>query len=235
MEPKVAICCPTLEMSKQARFWDFYNVLDKPVGSVCFTSHGQSPAMGRNLMIQGALEADCTHVLFLDDDMTFQPDTLRKLLAHDVDMVSGLYLLKGFPNQPLIFDVVLEGGKQRWMDVTDDMQGLIEVVGSGFGCVLIKTEVFLAMEKPWVRLGEIDPEQWCDDLGFYNRARALGFKLFVDLDIPCGHMGTVTISPSRRDGKWYVDYDTNGTERVSFLAKHLEQTELDKRLVGAGR
>ena len=68
--------------------------------------HDRSPAHGRNLIVEAAKEFNCTHILFVDDDMAYKPESLEQLLSHDLDIVTGLYLSRAFPHQPLIFDLI---------------------------------------------------------------------------------------------------------------------------------
>lgn len=215
---KVLIAIPTGENGRRADFWDYFNLMEKPFECMLSFSHGQSPAKNRNLMIEQALENDCTHVFFIDDDMALPPDLLVKLLKHDVDIVSGFYLMRNYPHAGLIFDYADPiSGKCHWQNLENNQTGLLEVVGTGFGCCLINTHVLLAMQRPWVRLGELDPEGWCDDLGFFKRAREMNkFKIYVDLDCPVGHMAHVIVRPEYTNGQWNVSYDTLGTSRVSF-------------------
>jgi GT2 family glycosyltransferase len=209
------IAVPTAEMARRADFYDYFNLLDKPVGSIITFSHGQSPARNRNLMIQQALENDCTHVFFLDDDVAFEKDLLSRLLAHDKDIVTGLYFMRNYPHTPIIFDYANETGHCRTHYLSDNEKGLIEIVATGLGCCLIKTEVFKKVEKPWIRLGELELDHWCDDIGFFRRVREAGFKLHCDLDAKVGHMAQVTIWPQQIDGKWISVYDTHGTGSAS--------------------
>jgi len=210
------IAVPTAEMGRHSAFWDYFNMLQKPDGSVCTLAHGQSPAASRNGMIEAALEHDCSHILFIDDDMTFGPDSLARLLAHDVDIVSGYYLMRQFPHQGLIFDSAEPDGKCHWYEVDDDEHGLKEVVASGLGFCLFKMKVFEKLAKPWVRLGEIDLDGWCDDIGLFKRVREAGFKIHMDLDLPIGHIGSMVVKPVKKDGAWQVEIGTFGNETVVF-------------------
>jgi GT2 family glycosyltransferase len=172
------------------------------------------------MMIKQALANDCTHILFLDDDLAFKSDLLLRLLAHDKDIVSGYYLLRNYPHQPILFDFANEKGECRHMYPTDDQIGLVEAVAFGLGACLIKTSVFKAMQEPWIRLGELEKDHWCDDIGFFRRVREHGFKMYCDLNAPVGHMASVTIWPNRTpDNKWVVVYDTNSPHgNVAFPA-----------------
>lgn len=209
---KVLIGVITGEYARRADFYDYYNLLIKPLDCAVLLCHDRSPAKGRNLVIQAALDNDCSHVLFVDDDMAYRPNSLNQLLEHDVDIVSGLYLSRSYPHQPMIFDVADDSGACLYVYLTDGEDRLREIVAAGFGFLLIKTDIFNRMEKPWVRLGELDSEQWCDDIGFFNRVRKLGIKSYCDMECWIGHMGTMIVWPNRNTlGKWMTAYDTNGS------------------------
>ena len=214
---------PTGEYGRRADFYDYFNALDKPEGTVIMSSHGQSPAKNRNLIIEQALEHDCTHVLFIDDDMAFEPDALTRILKHaDKDVVFGLYLLRNFPHYPVIFDEKHDDGRCKFMFLKPEMEGVIEVINGGTGFVLIKTDVFRALEKPWIRLGEIVSDEWCDDVGFFNRVKAAGFHLYCDLSIRLGHMMNVTLWPVKKLDGWYSSYVTGTGDTIDFS----QRTEL---------
>lgn len=225
---KILIAVPTQEMARRADFYDYVNMLEKPNGTVMTFAHGQSPGRNRNLAIEQAIAQNCTHVFFIDDDCYLRPDSLMRLLKHDVDMVSGLYMMRNYPHLPLIFDYTDEKGRCRHDWLTDGKSGLIEVVATGLGATLIKIEVFKTMvekelvkrgaenEPRWVNLGELEPDHWCDDIGFFHRARAAGFKLHCDLDCVVGHAASAIVWPHNVNGKWHVVYDTSGKGQVQF-------------------
>ncbi len=216
VDTKVLIAVPTAEMARRADFYDYFNLLEKPKGSIITFAHGQSPARNRNLMIQQAIEYDCTHILFIDDDVAFPPDMLIKLLAHDKDIVSGLYYMRSYPHTPICFDRAEADGRCGTHWLSDGESGLIEVVAVGLGCCLIKTKVFKTMQEPWIRLGELEVDHWCDDIGFFRRVREQGYKMYCDLDIKVGHMAQVTIWPSiNQDGQWMTTYDTRGVGSIT--------------------
>lgn len=67
--------------------------------------------------------------------------------------------------------------------------------GCGFGCVLVKTDVlfevqaaFGTMFNPFLGIGE--------DLAFCWRARHLGYDIWLDPSIECGHVGYSVINRS---------------------------------------
>lgn len=204
---RVMIGVPTLEYARRADFYDYLNMIDKEGLEVGMTfAHGQSPARNRNEIIQIAISNEFTHILFLDDDVVPRPDIIKKLLAHDKDIVTGLYLMRNHPHFPIIFDESYTNGKCRYSFLYPGRKGLVKIVNTGLGAVLIKTDVFkkMADDKPWIRLGQCESDHWCDDIDFFNRARdKYGFELWCDLECPVGHMVSGTIFPMRKeDGTW---------------------------------
>jgi Predicted glycosyltransferases len=218
---KLLIGIPTSEFARAAVFYDWMDLIEKPEGFeiVHTRAHGQSPARGRNLIIQQALESECDYILFVDDDCLLPPPTLKKLLAHDVDCVTGLYCMRNFPHNPIIFSEAYDDGRCRWMKLEDGQKGLIEIAATGMGALLTKIEVFKKINeshKYWVTLGELEADHWCDDLSFFKRVREAGFKIHCDLSCPVGHVAKATIWPNYIENKWNLSYDTEGKGQVTF-------------------
>ena len=216
-EVKIMIGVATAEYARKADFYDHFNVLAKPVNSYCTFAHGQSPARNRNVIIKQALDMDCTHIFFIDDDVVIPPDGLMKLLARDKDIVSGLYLMRNHPHYPIAFDFAEEDGKCRHLVLNNGHQAddLIEIVAAGLGCLLVKTDVFRAMDGPWIRLGELESDMWCDDLGFFKRAREANFQSWLDKSVLVGHHASATIWPIKQGEEFKIAYDTGGSDKVS--------------------
>lgn len=236
---KIMIGIPTPGFSKNDQFYDYYNMLEKPTGTPVMFVRGQSPARNRNIVIQKAIELDCTHVFFLDDDIAVPKDALMRLLEHKhLDVITGLYVKRNFPHEPIIFDEAYNDGKCKFHFLEDGENGLIPIVNCGLGLCLIKIEVFKALEEPWIRLGETEKDHWGDDIGFFNRVREKGFKLYCDLSVTAGHMCQVVVKPvyDEKLGKWFTAYDTGGQGGSMFPAVKptKEQIERERKLALAG-
>lgn len=212
---KVLIGVPTSEFARRADFYDYFNTLEKPDGSLIISPHGSSPAKSRNIIIEQAILNGCTHILFVDDDMAFRKDSLIKLLSHDKDVVSGLYFGRNFPHQPMIFDKVDEKGRAFAYFMNGHSNGLVKIAACGFGFCLVKVSVLQKMEKPWVRLGELDAQEWCDDLGFFHRLSKVTDDIYCDTDVTVGHISTMILWPNNVDGKWFTIYDTNNVSNTT--------------------
>lgn len=150
---------------------------------------------GRQTLVNKALSTDCTHLLFIDSDMVFPPDTAVRLLSHGKD-IAGIAAATRRENRLLNSAQTTWG--ERLKAGPDD--GLVEVDYLGFGCVLIRADVFQAMEKPYfpISFKEHDPEAgdiWLgEDYGFCEKARAAGYTIHVDaaLSHRFGHLGQRT-------------------------------------------
>lgn len=211
---------PTQEMARAAVFYDYVDQLQHPEGAEIriFRAHGQSPARNRNIAIQHAINNGCTHLFFIDDDCLCPADTLLKLVAHDVDVVTGLYLMRNHPHRPIIFDEALNDGRCIWHDIANDKPELIPIKAAGMGCLLVKVDVLKKIaekHKYWVTLGELEADTWCDDLSFFKRIREAGYPIYCDLHAPVGHIAKAIIWPNMIDGKWCFTYDTEGVGTVS--------------------
>lgn len=212
MEPKVLIGYITNEYARRADFYDYLNMLDYPPNSTILPSHNASPAAARNKLIQTAIDEQFDKIVLIDDDHKFKPDTLKRLLAHDLDIVTALYVQRAWPHKPLVFDLVTPENEALY-SYLEDPPKLREVQNAGMGFCVFNVSVFSKMEKPWFRLGELKgaEDQWCDDIGFFIRAKQAGFKIFVDETVTIGHLGTMVVTPiwDEKLGKWYIGYNTD--------------------------
>lgn len=251
-ELKILIGVPTAEYARRADFYDYFNALDKPNGTIITMSHGQSPARNRNLIIRQALDHNCTHVFFLDDDVAFRQDLLTNLLKHDKDLVTGLYLMRNFPHRPIIFDWANEKGECAFKPLDDTEYGLVPIRAAGLGACLIKTSVFkkldelmLSVDKHgikdrWVTLGELDTDHWCDDISFYNRCAKAGIEMYCDMNSLVGHIASVIVWPDVINNEWMTTYDTGSPEgrasvrQVTVQVKSAFEQQLERKQLVEG-
>jgi glycosyltransferase involved in cell wall biosynthesis len=133
------------------------------------------------------------YLFAVDHDMIFAPDTLQKLIAADKPVVSGIYRQRLEPQTIEIYDHNL-----RHLPY-DNLygKGLIEVGGCGFGCVLVKKEVFANVGYPqFVYHQALDhAHTFSEDLDFCKKAREKGYAIWCDTSIVCGHVGQRIFTP----------------------------------------
>jgi len=139
----------------------------------------------RNNIVKAALEEECTHVLMIDDDMTFEPDFALKLLEHDVDIVGGLAFKRVPDFMPCVFK---EKEPKQFFPILPTVFQEVDAIGSGG--ILIKREVFEKITYPWFETYYDDTKRhWSVDMDFCIKAKKTGFKIFVDPACEMGHMG----------------------------------------------
>ena len=151
----------------------------------------------RNTLAKQALDKGCDRILWLDSDMTFEPDMMERLSADleaGYDVVTGLYFKRTFPLEPVIYkgiqvgDGECETRAETYWDYPQDQ--LFDIAGCGFGGVLMKTEVLQDLKEPpfqpFLHLSE--------DLSFCVRMLENKRKIGCDSRVKMGHMGTIVFS-----------------------------------------
>lgn len=185
---KVGIGLPMLFPYIHFKFVNSYLALQKPPNNVTLSNVGSLTALARNQLVEFAKQQDCKYLMFLDTDMTFPPDTILKLMRHQKDIVSGLYFERYAPHRPVIRQTFQDG-----YALADYTKGdLIEVAATGGGCLLINMEVFDRLEKPYFdyRLEKSGLKEtfFSEDLVFCEKVRKIGYKIWCDTTIRCGHL-----------------------------------------------
>lgn len=138
---------------------------------------------------------DVTHLLWVDDDMIFPQDAFARLLAHDLPVVGGLCHAR----HPPIYSPILlykDPANGTYSYRFDFPQGLVEVDGTGGAFLLVKREVFEAIEEKFPTAGEgpFTNSGQGEDVSFCERAKACGYKIFVDTTLDIGHVGEVVVN-----------------------------------------
>lgn len=152
----------------------------------------------RNDLATTAIQMDADYVLWLDSDMTFAPDTLVRMMktikGNNIDILTGLYFRRVPPYSPVLFDKLdIDGVSCDWSEFKDIPEGLFEVGGCGFGCVLMKTEVFYDVQSRFSTMFAPIGNNG-EDVAFCWRARECGYKIWCDPSVACGHVSHTVIS-----------------------------------------
>jgi hypothetical protein len=141
-------------------------------------------ASARMWLVRRSIELRATHLLFVDSDMLFPTDTLKRLLAHDKDIIGVEYNKRKFP---------LETVTAYFPNTEKSETEPYKVGVAGTGVMLIKLSLFSdpKLDKNWFSFGRnakgenvIGEDGW-----FCNTARDAGYDVWVDPTIKVLHLG----------------------------------------------
>lgn len=149
----------------------------------------------RNLLHSQFLEhTSLDWMIMLDSDVcpppVFESRLLERVKANpEIKMIGGWYRKKAEPYGPCVYhdkgDLFPDGSIRVGQYREDEIgTGLAEVEAAGAGCWLMHRSVAEALgPKPY------SMEDGGEDLRLCRAVRAAGFKLWLDWDIACAHVG----------------------------------------------
>jgi hypothetical protein len=146
----------------------------------------------RERLAEEAIKDGADAILWVDSDMRFPKDALEILLSRDLPIVGVNATTRRFPVVPTALDIDPETGNLVKVQ-SKGKTGLEQVMGVGFGMVLIKKEVFLAAQKPWFWFEQTDKGGTIgEDIYFCAKAFDAGYQTVIDHDLSMHirHIGT---------------------------------------------
>ena len=157
-------------------------------------SEGYTISENRNYIAVQAINAGSDYLLMIDDDMTFEVDTLEKLLAVNKPIVGVAYHPRSETGQITKYldethAVALENNEDPKYKVP------FKCYATGTGIILIKCSIFKEIERPWFDF-EWHPTGQCktgEDWYFCIKAGKAGFDTYCDPTIKVGHIGDVLL------------------------------------------
>jgi hypothetical protein len=191
---KIAICTPVHGDPKAGYTTSLAEMLIHTLASadppqICYFQRTSSmlPVVRCDL-VDAALRAGADYILWVDADHTFPPDTLTRLLAHDVDVVSVNFRRRLPPHDVVAVDLEgrpLVGGT-----------GLVKASFAGLGLCLMRTALFADITPP---LFEFRIDKYGTIIGedaiLFGKIMQAGFDLHVDMTLSaeCGHIAEKTL------------------------------------------
>lgn len=129
-------------------------------------------------------------IVQVDDDATFPPDVLRRLLSHDKEIVTALAYQRKPPHFPCIFEVGEDGLLGKPMLGVENT-GLRRVDVSGYHCSIMKTSVIRKMREAGIRqyYGGFDNKVG-EDFAFSLNCKKVGVLIHCDTNLISGHIGS---------------------------------------------
>lgn len=179
--------------------WEMMQCLERMVAH----SHSKGVVVGKRKMkgtnlgqmrseiAEYAIEIGAKHLLFVDSDQTFPEHALQQLLARDKAVVGALYVKKYYPFNPIagIYDEELQRFVSISEFVPDELYDNCDGIGTGF--MLIKTELFRKLSKPWFLFWWTGREHAGEDYYFCRKVKQETKELiYLDTSMEIGHIGT---------------------------------------------
>ena len=198
---RILIAIPTNKLIEAETFKSIYDLIVPDGYETVFQYFwGYQVEQVRNLIAHWTINNGFDYLFSVDSDIAFAPDTLVKMLSHDKDIVSGVYIQR-IPGKHTI-EIMRQNDRGGVTHVDWDVikgQGLVPIDGCGFGCALIKREVFVGIPYPqFVYKSAIDHKDTIsEDVYFCLKARENGFKLWCDTSVICDHIGSWTFRVNR--------------------------------------
>jgi hypothetical protein len=152
---------------------------------------GADVDVAREKIAESALELGSKYLWFVDDDTVPPMDAARKLLyvlqqeeakGSNVMVAGGIYTYKQDPAEPMVFQGLNEGSFWKWR------QGdVFPVWGMGAGCMMIRTEVFRHLPRPWFKFNTEPGKLLGEDLYFCKQVNDAGFGIMAHGGVLCRH------------------------------------------------
>ena len=144
----------------------------------------------REKLIDEAIKMEADYVLWLDSDMMFPSNVVLKLLAHNKDIVACNYMKRSLPMKTVAYTDL--NNWDSWVPM-EPQEELVKVKGIGMGCILMKTDVFKKLEKPYFEfIYKEDTKDWFgEDFTLQDKIQKVGYEIFVDtmLSMEIKHVG----------------------------------------------
>lgn len=145
-------------------------------------------AQGRNELVREAMEQGQTHLLFLDDDMTFPTNTLDYLCRWNLPIVAANYCHKA---KRLIYTAQRDDLRQV---ESRGRTGIERVLRIGLGVTLIDLSVLRDVPEPWfeIKWDQSRRQHVGEDFYFSHLMKERGVPIHVDHDLSnkVGHVGS---------------------------------------------
>ena len=194
---KILIAIPTARNIEPETFKSIYDLIIPEGYEATFQYfYGYNIDQVRNLIADWVVKG-FDYLFSVDSDISFPPNTLLKLLAHDKDVVSGLYIQRKPGLHILeIYERNQQGGVSNMPYEKLKGRSLVEIAGCGFGCALVKAEVMREIGYPQFKYhSAVDHRHTVsEDVDFCRKALDKGFKIWADPSVLCSHTGSFTFN-----------------------------------------
>jgi hypothetical protein len=176
-------------------FYSFVQ-MEKPAFTFIHADGGHIADM-RNDLVDKALEIGATHMLMMDVDQVYHPQTVTRLLSHRLPVVGALVHRRHVPFDSLMLKTVeIDEQHNAYVSVDEWEEGeLIEVDATGGGCLMFNMNVFRKLPRPWFKASKNpDGSVLGEDIYLCQELKKAGYRIFVDTSVPAGHLTTMVVN-----------------------------------------
>lgn len=134
------------------------------------------------------VNSGASHVMFIDSDMMFPKDTIKKLLSRDKDIIGANYVQRVDQTQ---WSAKINGESV----ISTGCKDIQEVDSIGLGMCLIKIDVFKKMPQPWFDVPFEYGTYIGEDISFCRHATNNRYKIYIDhsLSQDVHHLGEIKL------------------------------------------
>mgnify|MGYP003393569411 CR=1 FL=1 len=204
----------------------------------------------RAIIVAKARAENCTHLIWLDQDVVAPAGTFQRLLDAPVDMAVACYPQR---KDPIEFAMRWDQTKSElW---ADPKTGLLSVAGTPFGCVMTTRAMldrmceqysdldFYCHTAPNNRACALFSDYWLpatepsaprlklgEDYAFCQRWLDMGGQVWVDPEITLGHVGYKTFTGNL--GQWLRDRPGTQEAAMAHAVRDLSIADLFGEIPG---
>ena len=170
-----------------------------------FAMEGTGVSANREKMVRQFLKGDGTHLLFIDDDMGFNPNVLHVLFSRRLPIVGCNYRMRTPPAE------FMAHRNREEIKTTADAHGVEPVDYLGFGMCLMEKKVLESVPEPRFMINWVKDDYTTEDVAFFYKCP---YKPYVDHDASklVWHSGHIQYT-------WADDY----TEMNKILKSNIEE------------
>ena len=185
---KILIAVPTSDRIEPEVFKAIYDLRSEhDLAFECV--RGYDCAAARNEIARIAQEGGYDYTLMVDADTVIPPTTLEYMLDPPADIVLGLCPRKNTnEGKSAMVKLNAEDRKDNWF-YRELPNERTEIKAGGFACAFVRTYVFTHLPYPQFNYAKYeDGSTLSEDYYFCQLARFMGFKIYMDPRVRCGHL-----------------------------------------------
>jgi len=200
---RVAVCIPSRGEMEIGTAFDLANMIKfdakhRKGDTALYTVNGTLIFDQREKLVREAINDGADYILWIDADMRFPKDTIKRLMAHNKDIVGVNATTRSIPVRSTAKNLVadMENRVNHWIQVSSkNKTGLEKVTSLGCGVLMVKAEVYKKTPQPWFWFEMLPVDKLLgEDVYFCVKAYDAGFDTWVDhgLSNEIGHIGSYT-------------------------------------------